>query len=248
MTTIKLLIEYDGTAYAGWQRQADQPTVQEAIETALAKTLGEPTTLYGAGRTDAGVHALGQVAHFKCESSIPAEKFAPALQQHLPADILIKSSTQAPDGFHARFDATARQYRYHLAFTRSALWRNRRWELPEAVALDTLNEFAALFSGDLDCAALCIPNSLQENNRCLITQSRWETAGDECHFHITANRFLHSMVRAIVGFCVKGALESRRPQPGLTVQRVRDILEAGTWTTDHAIAPPQGLYLVEVTY
>lgn len=270
VTNIKLLIEFDGTNYCGWQRQVGQPSVQEEIECALEKLLGSKTTLHGAGRTDSGVHALGQVANFKCDSTIPPEKFAPALQQHLSDDITIKQSLAVPDAFQARFDAVARTYRYRIGWENSALERNRRWNLKAQPLLGALEEAADLFYGDMDCSALCIPNSLQENNRCTITQSEWLRAGDEFHYTITGNRFLHSMVRAIVGFCVKYAQSdqsthqslieapeiSPRAQPesppvspgGLTVGRIRDILEAGRWTNDHFIAPPQGLYLVKVTY
>ena len=245
MRNIKLTIEYDGSRYAGWQRQADQPTVQEEIENALEKLLETKTTLYGAGRTDAGVHALGQVANFKCDSSIPAEKFAPALQRFLPSDILILSSVEVPEKFHARFDARERTYSYRIGFRRSALFRNQRWEIDEKLPLEKLQEAARLFRGELDCSALCIPGSLQERNNCVISRSEWDrdAAADEYRYTVTANRFLHSMVRTIVGFCVKHA------RPGqLTLERIQDILTAGTWTNDHVIAPPQGLYLVEVTY
>ncbi|MBN4076210.1 tRNA pseudouridine(38-40) synthase TruA [Gemmatimonas aurantiaca] len=250
MTNIKLLIEFDGTNYCGWQRQNGQPSVQETIETALAKLLGAPTTLYGAGRTDSGVHALGQVANFRSDSTIPHEKFAPALQQHLPDDILIKESCAVAENFESRFDAVARTYRYRIAWENSALERNRRWNLRTQPALGALEEAAELFFGDMDCSALCIPNSLQKNNRCTITHSKWLLAGDEFHYTITGNRFLHSMVRAIVGFCIKHAqnLAEDAPENGLTVGRIRDILDEGKWTTDHYIAPPQGLYLIEVTY
>jgi len=250
MPNIKLTIQYDGSAYSGWQRQADQPTVQEEIETALATLLGQPVTLYGAGRTDAGVHALGQVANFHCDSTIPPEKFAPALQQHLKRDILIADSCEVAESFHSRFDAIARTYRYCLSGARSALDNFRRWESPKLtdLTLERLNEAAELFLGTYDCSALCIPGSVPEKADCAVSECRWEKSGEEFQFTITSNRFLHSMVRAIVGFCVKYALPSERTRPALTLNRIRDILTAGTWTTDHLIVPPQGLYLVKVRY
>ncbi len=250
MTNIKIIIEYDGSAYSGWQRQADQRTVQEEIERALEKILKSKTTLYGAGRTDAGVHALGQVANFHCESTIPADKFAPALQQHLQRDILIKSSCIVAESFHSRFDAVARKYTYRLSPERSALQNLRRWEAPRlaALTLERLNEAAGVFLGERDCAALCIPASVPDSSFCTISESNWTQNGDEFEFTIIANRFLHSMVRAIVGFCVRYALPPGASRPPLTLNDIEDILKAGKWTSDHLIVPPQGLYLAEVRY
>lgn len=257
MTNIKLTIEYDGSKFAGWQSQLDQLTVQDEIERALKELLGAKITLNGAGRTDAGVHALSQIANFTCESTIPIDKFAPALQRFLPAEILIKKSEKADDKFHARFDASSRLYLYRIGFQRSALMRLRRWEISteNGLSLKKLNEAAALFSGTMDCSALCVPRSLQENNVCEITHSVWREVGGEFHYEIRANRFLHSMVRAIVGLSVRYARSSMEvpgqgdsKNSGLTLDQLRNILKEGTWTTDHLIAPPQGLYLVEVSY
>ncbi len=254
MPNIKLTIEYDGSAYSGWQRQADRDTVQEEIERALERVLKVSTTLYGAGRTDAGVHALGQVANFHCESTVPPEKFAPALQQHLRRDILIKSSREATESFHSRFDAIARKYIYRLSPTRSALENLRRWEAPKhaELSLERLNEVAGVFRGERDCSALCIPASVPDSAMCDIRESVWVQDNDEFQFTIIANRFLHSMVRAIVGFCVKYASGPSQGNGGgrspLTLRDIEDILKAGKWTSDHLIVPPQGLYLDEVRY
>ncbi len=250
MANIKIIIEYDGSAYCGWQRQADQRTVQEEIERALATVLKTKTTLYGAGRTDSGVHALGQTANFHCESTIPEDKFAPALQQHLQDDILIKSSCIVSESFHSRFDATSRKYIYRLSENPSALHNLRRWEAPRfsALTLEKLNEVAEVFLGERDCAALCIPASVPDSSFCTISQSDWAVNGDGFAFTIIANRFLHSMVRAIVGFCVRYALPPARHRSPLTIDDIRDILKAGKWTTDHLVVPPQGLYLAEVRY
>lgn len=257
MANIKLTIEYDGSNFAGWQSQADQPTIQDEIERALKELLGAKTTLHGAGRTDAGVHALAQIANFNCESTIPPDKFAPALQGLLPPEILIKKSEQVSEDFNSRFDASSRLYRYRIGFQRSALMRLRRWEIPDEnqLSLDKLNEAAALFSGKMDCSALCVPRSLQENNVCEITRSVWREVDGEYQYEIRANRFLHNMVRAIVGLSVRygrsameGSPQENSKNDGLTLDRLRNILKSGTWTTDHLIAPPQGLYLVEVSY
>lgn len=248
MKNIKLIIEYDGARFCGWQRQANQASVQQFIEETIEKATGVKTTLYGAGRTDSGVHAMGQVANFRTESSIPPERFSLALNQLLPSEIHIHESSEVTETFHARFDATARTYLYRLSTQRSALERNRRWEFNGDIAFDKLNEIAKLFTGDIDCSALCVPGSLQEMNRCLIFESQWQTSGTEYHYTIRANRFLHSMVRSIVGFAVRFASAGPRGSGELTLQRVADILTAGEWTTDHVIAPPQGLYLVKVDY
>ncbi|MFQ5607110.1 MAG: hypothetical protein ACE5GA_04125 [Candidatus Zixiibacteriota bacterium] len=199
------------------------------------------------------------MANFKCDSTIPPDRFAPALQRLLPTDIFIRASELAPDGFHARFDATLRTYRYRIGSERSALERTRRWELSGEASpnLARLNEAAALFSGKMDCSALCVPRSLPENRECEISVSKWAEAAGEYRYEISANRFLHSMVRAIVGLSVRyaqtgapysaAACRGFNP-PELTLDGLKNILKAGKWTTDHLIAPPQGLYLVEVTY
>lgn len=257
MPNIKLTIEYDGSSFAGWQSQLDQSTVQDEIERALKELLGAKTTLNGAGRTDAGVHALGQIASFKCDSTIPPDKFAPALQRFLPAEILIKKSEEVDEKFHARFDATSRLYRYRIGFQRSALMRLRRWEISDekTLSLNKLNDAAGLFSGKMNCSALCVPRSLQKNNDCEFSHSAWCEVGNEYHYEIRANRFLHNMVRAIVGLSVRHSLNAAEAperddskNSGLTLDQLRNILSAGTWTSDHLIAPPQGLYLVEVSY
>ena len=256
MPNIKLIIEYDGSAYAGWQFQKDHITVQGEIEKALQTLLGVKTTLYGAGRTDAGAHALGQVANFHTDSEIPPDKLAPALQTKLNRDILIHSSEETPEDFHSRFSAKSRHYRYDMSFSRSALSRSRRWELPlgagsRSLPLEKLQEAAELLRGKMNCETFCPPASRLEDNECEIFSANWTQVNDLLRFDICANRFLRGMIRSMVGLMVRyatGADNTRENSPALTLDDLRNIINSREWPLDQIVAPAHGLFLVEVEY
>jgi tRNA pseudouridine38-40 synthase len=246
---IKLVIEYKGTAFAGWQIQADQRTIQGEITEAIHKTTGLKATLTGAGRTDAGVHALGQVANFIIDHSLDPERYQEALNFYLPADIRIKSSCEVDPGFHARRDAVSKRYRYLLSTERSALYRELRWEHPIALDIDKLKAAAALIVGEHDFAPFCIVASRKENNVCRIESARWRRVGPLLVFEIRGNRFLHGMVRSLVGAMVNVATIEKDDNPhNLTLERFANIINISTKERVVFTAPPQGLYLVSVQY
>lgn len=246
---IKLVIEYKGTSFAGWQFQPEQTTVQGEIEAAIQKVTGEKATLIGAGRTDAGVHALGQVANFQTAHSLEAGRFREALNYHTPSDIRILSSEEVSPSFHARFDAHWRRYRYILARERSAIYRDLRWETETLVDRARLDEAAAMVLGERDFAPFCVTSSLKENNRCEIYHSRWQQIGPLLVYEIRGNRFLHGMVRSLVGGMVNlAALQQDSNVLNLTLADFRDTLQGNR--TDRVVftAPAHGLYLVAVGY
>ena len=239
---IRLTIQYDGGGYAGWQFQPNQTTVQGELEKTLKKLTSKKVTLYGAGRTDAGVHALGQVANFRIAHRLPPEKYRDGLNFYLPDNIRILSSEEVPLEFHSRYDAIYRKYHYIIGLEHSALDRTRRWEINFRPDIQLLNDAAEHILGEHDFAACCVVSSLRENNRCLIYRSHWRQQGSELYYEIMADRFLHSMIRSLVGLMVETA------RGGLTMKRFREILGSGDRTAIRKITPARGLYLTAIGY
>ncbi len=246
---IKLTIEYKGTAYAGWQMQTEQRTIQGDITDAIYKTTSEKVKLIAAGRTDAGVHALGQVANFIIEHQLEPKRYKEALNYYLPDDIRIKQSCDVALGFHARRDAFRKRYRYLISREKSALYRELRWEHPVELDLHTLKAAATLIEGEHDFAPFCVTSSLQQNNVCQVEAAKWRRVGPLLVFEIRGNRFLHGMVRSLVGAMVNLAVVEKDNNPqNLTWERFGDIIRSSTEERVIFTAPPQGLYLVSVHY
>lgn len=246
---IKLVIEYDGGNYSGWQWQEGVPTVQSTIADALGKVVGEPIIVNGAGRTDAGVHALGQVANFRVEHQLAPERYRDALNYYLPPDIRIKQSEEVPDWFNARRDAVFRRYRYLVAGERSALFGARRWEYGYPLVYEHLQEAAKLLVGTHDFSPFCVTTSLKPDNQCEIFHARWYRYGNLYSFEIRGNRFLHGMVRSLVGGMVNLASASQDANPdNLTLAGFADIIRQPHGRRVIFTAPAHGLYLVSVSY
>ena len=246
---IKLVIEYEGTAFAGWQYQPQQRTVQGEIIQAIFRVTDQRVPLIGAGRTDAGVHALGQVANFKIDHKLEAERFRDAINYYLPDDIRIKESSEVDHGFHATRDARFRRYRYLLSDEKSAIYRNLRWENPASIDVDVLREAAAAIVGEHDFSPFCVVASRKEDNTCRIEQSKWRRVGPLLVYEIRGNRFLHSMIRSLVGAMVNiASLKQDANSRNLTLERFRDIISAQTDERVVFTAPAHGLYLVSVEY
>lgn len=246
---IRLILEYKGTAYAGWQSQDGPATVQDEVIAAIRKTTGQSVTVTGAGRTDAGVHALGQVANFRIRHDIAPEKYREALNHYLPDDIRVHEATEVPAAFDARRSARWKRYRYLLADERSALYRDYRWEVPYRLDGERMREAAALITGAHDFSAFCVVASRKEDNRCTIYHSQWRRTGPLWVYEIRGNRFLHTMVRCLVGGMVNLArCAPDQNQHNLTLDRFADILIKPGADRVTFTAPPQGLYLVSVHY
>jgi tRNA pseudouridine38-40 synthase len=203
---IRMTVAYDGTDYSGWQRQAGVRTVQEEIERALAKMHGHHVPIVGAGRTDSGVHAAGQVAHFVTDiARIPADRFEPALNKFLPRDIRIVKAADAHPDFHARFDARSRRYKYFFRIGRAQSPHLDRfaWRLFKQPDIVRLNRMASCLRGEIDCEAFTAAKDPSESRFRYLHHAVFYVEGDALVFDISANAFLWRMVRSLVGTLVE---------------------------------------------
>ncbi len=241
---IRLIVEYNGAYYCGWQVQPDENTVQREMVEAIRKVTGKEVTLYAAGRTDSGVHALGQVVNFRIEHDLPIEKYKDAINYFLPRSILVKKAEQVADNFSARYSAIWRKYKYVISRERSALYHDYRWEYQYSLNVERMEEIAAYILGRHDFSAFCKVASLKEKNECEIYQSHWRSHGSLLVYEIRANRFLHTMVRSLVGVMTLAGRENDY----LTLKNFKDIMDSKDHTLVKMVAPARGLYLVEVGY
>jgi tRNA pseudouridine38-40 synthase len=266
MRTLKITLAYDGTRFVGWQRQAEGESIQRLLEDALARFEGAPVTVHGAGRTDAGVHALGQVASVSVNFTHSVDTIVRALNAQLPGDIRVLDVAEAPADFHARFSARSKTYRYHIraADVGDPFMRTFVWQLAEQLDVDAMRSAAAALVGTHDFAAFQSTGTETSSTVRTIVQS--EIRGPEGSapraiesvprhsgtdpsgprsllvYEVTGDGFLRHMVRAIVGTLVEIG-RGWRP-----VESMAQLLVAGTRAQAGATAPPHGLFLVRVDY
>ncbi len=240
MRNIKITIEYDGTDYRGWQYQPDKNTIQGKIEKALKKIAGEKIRITGAGRTDAGAHAYGQVANFKLESTMKLNSIKAALNANLPQDILIKSIEEVADDFHARFDAGSKTYLYRIIMGYSPLRRRYAWELKFKVDHRLMAKGLKKFLGTHDFTNFSVAAE-RENRICNILKANMKKERDEILVEIEGDRFLNRMIRMMVGFLVD--LGRGRFDVKITNKMFNKDFEK-----NFLVAPAQGLFLVKVDY
>ena len=239
-----MTVEYDGTNYAGWQRQANALAVQQVIEEKLEKLTGERVVIHGASRTDAGVHALGQSAHFDTESRIPGEKFSYALNALLPHDIRVRRSEDAPQDFHARFSTKGKRYRYLFYDAPHAGALNRNTHAHSIYPLDDgrMREEARSLIGTHDFAAFAASGSVVKDTVRTIWRADVTRDGHDVMLIVEGNGFLYNMVRIIAG--TLRDIGSGKLMPGA----LRRAIDSGSRLDLGVTAPAHGLTLMEVFY
>lgn len=240
-----MVLEYDGTAYKGWQRQGNLPTIQKILEESIGRITQESITLFGSGRTDAGVHAFHQVANFKTESRIPVDNLFRGTNSLLPWDIAIKEMREVEEDFHSRYAAKSKSYLYRILNSpvRSPLQRNYAWFIPYALDIDKMTKTLSLLCGNNDFTSFCAAGS--DVKHCIRTILHAEIRREPervISITIEADGFLRHMVRNIVGTLVEIGAGKDAPET------IRDILEAKDRGRAGITAPPQGLFLQAVRY
>ncbi|HEX6306707.1 MAG TPA: tRNA pseudouridine(38-40) synthase TruA [Longimicrobiales bacterium] len=242
----RLTLHYDGSGFAGWQVQPGERTVQGELEAALDRLTGQTARVIAAGRTDAGVHATGQVVGIPIPAKWSPEELRRALNAVLPRDVWVAAAATAPPGFHARYDAVARGYVYRLGtadVARSPFVRRWCWPLGQPVSLAALNDAAARFHGEHSFRAFAKSGQPERGEQCNVLRAEWRAAPHATiTFHVAANRFLHHMVRYMVGTMVDVARERR------AAADIDGLLRGDPGVETSPPAPPEGLYLTRVYY
>lgn len=245
--TVQLVLHYDGTAFAGWQMQPGQRTVQGEVERVLAGLCGERVVAQGAGRTDAGVHARGQAVGVRVPDKWTAPSVRRALNALLPDDVWVAAAHEMRPEFHARFSATSRRYAYHVGTDEEAFSPFRRkteWAYRHTIQRAILDEAASLIHGEHRFVGFAIRGTAPptDSHRCNVAEARWLDRPGGLTFVIEANRFLHQMVRFLVGTMLEQASGKRPPTA------MRDLLEAESNDEVSPPAPSHGLVLERVAY
>jgi tRNA pseudouridine38-40 synthase len=253
MRNIRLVLAYDGTDFHGWQRQPQAPTIQEELETRIAKITGQPATLYGSGRTDAGVHAAGQVANFRTECPIPCASLVKALNDTLPVAIRVRKAEEVPAGFHARYSAKAKTYRYRILQAPFCPPHLARYVYHHLYPLDgrRMARAARLLEGEHDFTSFAGSDPTRkkkelrrDSNVRVVFDSRIRARKElqMMVYEIRGSGFLHHMVRNIVGTLLEIGSGKLSPEDIPAILAARDRGKAGP------TAPPSGLWLVKVEY
>ena len=237
------MIEYDGTNYFGWQKQKKGETIQELIERALLPLNGgRRVRITGAGRTDAGVHALGQVAHFDMETQLDPGTIKIVINANTPKDIYVTRCEEVDKSFHARFSAKRRKYIYRIARRYSPFDRLFSWCPPYELDTEKLHECSKLVVGKREFVRFCKSTCKAKSKECVVFESFWKEGERFLEYHISANRFLQSMVRMLVGTMIEVA------RGRYTVEDFKNLLENKTNEVQVLTAPAKGLFLKEIIY
>ena len=238
MRNIKLIIAYEGTAYAGFQRQRGPATIQSVMEGALERLTGEHLHVTGAGRTDAGVHALGQAINFRTESRLETGRFVPAMNSLLPRDVAVLDAAEMPLEFHARFQARRKTYTYRIwrSPVRPVFERDRAYHFARPLNLQAMQVAAVRLVGKHDFACFCSAGSSAKTSTRTVYEAFWREDGEILSFTISADGFLYRMVRNIVGTLLQVGLGKRPPE------WVEELLAQGRRTAAGPAVPACGLF------
>ncbi len=242
MNNYKMKIQYDGTSYSGWQIQNNADTVQKQIINAVNLILKENVNLIGSGRTDSGVHALGQIANFRTEIDIDLYKFKHSLNAVLPMDISVISIERTGEEFHSRFDAKKRMYVYLFSGYKSPFWAKYSYFYHGDLNCGKLNKLSGLLEGTHDFTSFSRKNSETKNKVCTVYSVYWKETRGLVVFKIEADRFLHGMVRTVVGTLLETA------KAGYGNKMLEEILAAKERSKAGEAVPPNGLFLFKVKY
>ncbi|MFO7526145.1 MAG: tRNA pseudouridine(38-40) synthase TruA [Ignavibacteriaceae bacterium] len=242
MNNYKLIIQYDGTDYSGWQIQSGSKTIQQILSDSIETISKEKVNLIGSGRTDAGVHAFGQSANFRIEQDLDIYRFKHSLNSVLPSDISVLVMEKTDEDFHARFDARKRTYIYIITKFKSPFFKRYSYQFPGTLDLSELNRISSSFIGNKDYSSFCKKNAEIENKFCEVFDAKWYEKDDLIIFEISANRFLHGMVRTITGTILK-AIESKGSE-----DMIEKIFNERNREAASMAVPAQGLFLFKVDY
>ena len=244
MRNIKLTIEYDGKDFNGWQKQKSKLNIQGEIERAIKEITNEDAELIASGRTDTGVHALGQVANFKTNSSIPIEKIPIALNTKLKRSIRILNAEEVPDRFHSRYNCKRKTYRYIINNSQNgtAIYRNLEFNFPQELNVDLMNEAAKFFFGEHDFKAFKASGTSSKSSVRVIYDAKVYKNDERVIIELTGNGFLYNMVRIIAGTLIDVGTKKIMPI------QIQNIINSKDRSMAGKTLPPNGLYLVKVEY
>ena len=244
MRNIRLTIEYYGKDFSGWQKQPTKLNIQGEIERAIKNITGEDVDLIASGRTDAGVHAVGQVANFKTNSNIPVEKFPIAINTKLKRSIRIIEAQEVDDRFHSRYNCKKKTYRYVINNSENgtAIYRNLEYNFPQKLNVEKMNEAAKYFLGEHDFKGFKASGTSSKSSVRIIYEANVYQEGSRIFIELIGNGFLYNMVRIISGTLIEVGLGKIKPED------ITDIIESGDRERAGKTLPPQGLYLVKVEY
>jgi tRNA pseudouridine38-40 synthase len=243
MNRYKLTFEYDGTDFNGWQKQPSGRTVEGEIEKGFSQLFQQDIDVIGQGRTDAGVHAMAQVAHVDLPPTFTCNKIVHAMKGLLPRDIALHSVSQVASSFHARFDAVGRKYQYRATLGKSPMRRRSTWEISQTPDFKLLQKLATIIIGSHDFINFCVPSGdSYQTTICSIAESSWDLSGNQLSYTIQGNRFLRHMVRRLVGSMMHTATGRE------TTDDFTRLLKGKESKTKAFSAPPCGLILKEVLY
>lgn len=244
MRNIKLIIEYDGREFNGWQKQPNRPNIQGNIENAIKAITGEEVELNASGRTDAGVHAYGQVANFKTNSNLPIEKFPVAINSKLKKSILIKSAEEVDERFHSRLTCKKKTYRYIINNSPigTAIYRNLEYHISSKLDLEKMKEAVKYFEGEHDFKAFKASGTSSKSSVRTIYEAKVYQVDEKIYIELTGNGFLYNMVRIIAGTLVEVGFGKILPD------QIPQIIEEGKRENAGKTLPAHGLYLLNVEY